>query len=166
MPLTPFHFGPHALVALPLKRWIDFPVFILANVIVDIEPLAVMVFGLNYPLHGYFHTFLIGGILGIAWGLLAWPFRTYIARFMALIRIDYSPSLITMMISGMLGVWLHVAFDALIYADMFPFWPFTGNPLAGFTTESWLYRFCAICFIPALLIFILLAAGRSEPNRK
>ncbi len=31
MPVTPFHFGPSALIGLPLKRWIDIPVFVLAN---------------------------------------------------------------------------------------------------------------------------------------
>jgi hypothetical protein len=39
MPFTPCHFGPSACIALPLNRWIDLPVFLLANVAIDIEPL-------------------------------------------------------------------------------------------------------------------------------
>lgn len=52
MPFTPLHFGPHACVALPLRRRVDLPVFLLTNVVVDVEPLLVLTFNLNYPLHG------------------------------------------------------------------------------------------------------------------
>jgi hypothetical protein len=45
-----FFFCPHACVALPLRRWIDVPVFIGANVVIDIEPLLVRLFRLNIPL--------------------------------------------------------------------------------------------------------------------
>ena len=84
MPFTPFHFGPSALIGLPLKRWIDIPVFVLANVVIDFEPLAVMVFQPDYPLHGYFHTLLIGGILGLIWGLAAYPLRPVWRFFMGI----------------------------------------------------------------------------------
>ena len=47
MPFTPFHFGPHACVAFAANKKIDIPVFILANIAVDIEPLSVMLFNLN-----------------------------------------------------------------------------------------------------------------------
>ena len=67
MPFTPYHFGPHATVALPLHRYLDVFVFIGANVVVDLEPLLVLTFHLNYPMHGYCHTLLIGGLLGLLW---------------------------------------------------------------------------------------------------
>ena len=44
MPFTPFHFGAHACIAIPLRKIIDIPVFILSNIIIDIEPLIVMIF--------------------------------------------------------------------------------------------------------------------------
>ena len=93
MPFTPFHFGPSALIGLPLKRWIDIPVFVLANVVIDFEPLAVMVFRLDYPLHGYFHTLLIGGVLGLLWGLAAYPFRPVWRFFMGIFGLSYQPTL-------------------------------------------------------------------------
>ncbi len=82
MPFTPFHFGSHATVALPLRKYIDIPVFIGANIVVDVEPLLVMAFNLNYPLHGYCHTFLVGGLLGLAWGVAVDPFRSFIEKMM------------------------------------------------------------------------------------
>ena len=62
MPFTPFHFGPSATIAFPLRGKIDIPVFILANVAIGIEPLTVMILNLSYPLHGYAHSFLGGGL--------------------------------------------------------------------------------------------------------
>ena len=59
MPFTPYHFGPHATVALPLHRYLDVFVFVGANVVVDLEPLLVLTFHLNYPLHGYCHTLAV-----------------------------------------------------------------------------------------------------------
>ena len=37
MPFTPFHFGPHGCVGLPISKKINVLVFVLANVVVDIE---------------------------------------------------------------------------------------------------------------------------------
>ena len=41
MPFTPYHVGPSGFVGLVFGKWIDLPVFVLANVIVDVEVLAV-----------------------------------------------------------------------------------------------------------------------------
>jgi hypothetical protein len=57
MPFTPYHFGPHPCVALPLNRYIDIAVFIGANIMIELEPILVLTFKPNYPLQGYCHTF-------------------------------------------------------------------------------------------------------------
>jgi hypothetical protein len=62
MPFTPYHFGPGLFLGLVFLGFIDFPTFLVASVIVDIEPLLVMLFRLDYSLHGFFH-FLLGGTL-------------------------------------------------------------------------------------------------------
>jgi len=51
MPFTPFHLGPALGLGLPLRRYVYVPTFILANVIVDVEPFLVLFLGLRYPLH-------------------------------------------------------------------------------------------------------------------
>ena len=83
MPFTPFHFGPHASVAFPLNRWIDIPVFLAANIAVDMEPFIVMNWSLDYPLHGYCHTLLFGGLIGVLLGAASFPFCRVISRTMA-----------------------------------------------------------------------------------
>ena len=157
MPFTPFHFGPSALIGLPLKRWIDIPVFVLANVVVDFEPLAVMVFRLDYPLHGYFHTLLIGGILGLLWGLAAYPFRPIWRFLMELVGLRYQPTLPKMMLSGLLGIWLHVLIDSVHYKEINLFFPVTGNPFYEIVSFSLVFSVCEISMIAALVIYAFLA---------
>ena len=40
MPFTPYHFGPSGFAGLLFRRWVNVPVFIAANVLIDIEVLA------------------------------------------------------------------------------------------------------------------------------
>ena len=68
MPFTPFHLGPALGLGLPLRKYIHAPTFIVANVAVDIEPFLVFLLRLNYPLHGYLHTFLSAFFFGLAIG--------------------------------------------------------------------------------------------------
>ncbi|MHC4250374.1 MAG: hypothetical protein ACYS9X_14695 [Planctomycetota bacterium] len=167
MPLTPYHFGPHACVALPLRRYLDVSVFIGANVIVDIEPLIVMRFGLIavYPLHGYAHTFLLGALVGLAWATAMYPLRGLIGKAMRLVRLPYEPTYLKMALSGVLGVWLHVIFDSLLlYRDIRPFFPLDANPFLGLVSWGTLYRSCAISFLPALAIYVCVAFVRGRPE--
>ncbi len=156
MPFTPLHFGPHACVALPLRRYVDLPVFLLANVVVDIEPLLVLTFNLSYPLHGYCHTLLIGGLLGFLLATIAFPFRGVLRAAMRRARLPYEPSFMKMAIAGVAGAWLHVLFDATIYHEIDLFWPIYGNPLYGLSSYQALSRLCLACFIPAFAIYVFI----------
>jgi hypothetical protein len=157
MPFTPFHFGPHACVGLPLNRYLDVPVFLAANVVVDIEPLLVLTYRFDYPVHGYCHTLLIGGLLGLLLAVVAYPLRHGIGKAMSLFRLRYSPSFSKMAVAGVLGVWLHVLFDTPLYRDIKPFFPLAANPLYGIVTPVAVYLVCAICFLPALAVYSWLA---------
>jgi membrane-bound metal-dependent hydrolase YbcI (DUF457 family) len=156
MPFTPFHFGPNSLVALPLRRYVDFPVFVLSSVAVDLEPLAVMLLEPDYPLHGYFHTFLIGSFVGIAWAVVSFMSRRIFKCLMDLIRLPYNTSFRIMLISGILGVWFHVLLDAPMHADIRPFYPLEANPLFGLLSSSTIYLICTIAFIPTLSLWGIL----------
>jgi membrane-bound metal-dependent hydrolase YbcI (DUF457 family) len=155
MPITPFHVGPGATLALPLRRVIDFPVFILSNFVVDLEPLAVIVFGLNCPEHMYFHTFLFGSLVGVAWALVAYPARGILKRFMGFVYLDYSTTFVKVLFSALLGVWFHVLLDAPLYSDIRPFYPLKENPMYGLVSLPILYLSCIVSFIPAFVIYVL-----------
>jgi membrane-bound metal-dependent hydrolase YbcI (DUF457 family) len=124
MPFTPYHFGPAAFLGLLFRRWLDVPVFILANVVIDLEVLAILLFDLGRPAHRYCHTLLIGGAVGALWGLAAYPLRGVLQRLMQLVRLPYHASLPRMIVSGILGAWLHVFIDAFYHLDIRMLWPF------------------------------------------
>ncbi len=154
MPFTPFHFGAHACVALPLQKQINLPAFILANVIIDVEPLLVMLFNLNYPLHGYAHTLAGSFLAGSLWGGAAYLLRKPIGKAMQFFRLSYVPSLRLSVLSGALGGCLHVLFDSPIYTDIMPLYPLEVNPLYGFISIPGMYLLCTLLFIPAFALYV------------
>lgn len=167
MPFTPYHFGPSGCVALPLRKYIDIPVFVLVNVVIDLEPGIVLAFDLNYPLHGYCHTFLFGTIIGLVWALAAYAARNYLKRLMNFFGLPYQTSLGKMIISGLLGIWFHVLIDSFCWSDIRPFWPSNANPLSNLTTLNTVRLLCAISFIPAIAFYIIAVRSHAkEANRR
>ena len=159
MPFTPFHFGPHACLSLPLYRRVDIPLFLGANVVIDIEPLLVMTFNLDYPLHGYCHTLLFGTLVGLALAAAAYPFRRLIGEAMKLLRVPYVPTFATMAISAVVGAWCHVLLDGTLHADIRPFYPVQANPLRGLLSPGAVHAVCVISFVPALAMYLSIAFG-------
>lgn len=82
MPFTPLHIGPALIIGLPLRRHIHAPTFIVANVILDIEPFIVIAYNLSYPLHGYLHTFLGALIVGAALSYFMYVFKRLLDEFL------------------------------------------------------------------------------------
>ena len=154
MPYTPFHFGLHACVGLVFRRKFDLPMFIGANVVIDLEPLVVMWFDLRYPLHGYLHTLLFGGLAGVVFAFLAHPLRSLICRLMCLLRLGYRPSLGWMLLSAVLGAWLHVLLDSFLYYDIQPFYPYPANPFLNLFSETQIYVTCLLSFPIAGILYI------------
>jgi membrane-bound metal-dependent hydrolase YbcI (DUF457 family) len=166
MPFTPYHFGPSGLIGLPLNKYIDIPVFILANVIVDIEPLLVMVFYLDFPVHGICHTFFAGIVLGTLWALIAFPLRRFWSWGMHLFKLEYTTSLTKMIISGVLGIWFHVVIDGIIYKEMNPFWPIKGNPIYHIISYNSLFRICEVSCIAVIIIYPALAISKYRKEKR
>ena len=82
-------------MALLLKRRINFPVFLLANLVVDLEPLTVMLLGLDYPHHGYVHTLLIGSLAGLLFGVAPYRSRGFLLdRLLELLQLPYNTGLV------------------------------------------------------------------------
>jgi membrane-bound metal-dependent hydrolase YbcI (DUF457 family) len=153
MPFTAYHFGPNGFFGLVFKKWIDLPVFVLANVVVDLEVL----FYNDWPVHRYFHTLLIGAAVGAIWGLIAYPLKSIFKKIMRSIRISYSTNLRKMIISGILGVWLHILIDAFYHWDVRIFWPSNSKPLFGLMSKYQVEILCiAFAFASVALYFALL----------
>lgn len=164
MPFTPYHFGPHSLIAIPLYKYICWPTFLLSNVCIDLQPLFVMLGLIDSPLHGISHTFLIGGLIGVFLGICSIPLRKFYFSIFKLIRFPYYGTPKSMILSGFLGAWFHVLTDAPIYSDIHPFFPFQANPLHRLITYEQMATLCLLCLIPALMIFVAITYKTNKSN--
>ena len=154
MPFTPFHFGPSGFVGLAFRKWIDLPVFVLANVAVDFEPGIVLLFALDYPVHGFCHTFLIGAGVGLVWAFVAYWARGVIRRLMHLFGLGYETNLRKVLVSAVLGVWFHVFLDSFCWSDVQPFWPLRANPFLDLIEVRTVYQLCILSSVPAILLYV------------
>ncbi|MHC4324775.1 MAG: hypothetical protein ACYSUX_10930, partial [Planctomycetota bacterium] len=158
MPFTPYHFGPSGFIGLVFGKWIDLPVFVLANVIVDIEVLIILSLGLEGSVHRYSHTLLIGAVLGALWGIAAYPLRHLFTGVMRVFYIPYKTNLIKMVISGILGVWLHVLIDGIYHRDVKIFWPgdkmWLWQVVNRHITYQGIEAVCMLFFIAAFAVYI------------
>jgi len=153
MPFPAYHFGPVSFLGLSLKRWLDIPVLLAAHFAVDIEVL----FAEGWPVHRHwhFHTFLVGTLVGIAVAFIVFPFRRILEKIMAIIRLPYKAKLWKMLISGILGVWLHVLVDGFYHYDVQPFWPNPKNTLyrLRWITKEQVVMICVVFWILSISLY-------------
>ena len=163
MPFTPYHFGPSGFIGLVFRKYIDLPVFVLANVIVDIEVLFAD--GWPYHRHWHWHTLLIGTVVGVIWALAAYPLRHFFKKMMQIIRIPYKTGFWKMIISGILGVWLHVVTDAIYHWDVQIFWPSKARPLWRLLSQGQVKAICAGFFVAAVIVYVTAVLSYVKQNK-
>ncbi|MBL7215831.1 MAG: hypothetical protein ISS71_09155 [Phycisphaerae bacterium] len=134
MPFTPYHFGPSGFAGLLFRRWLDVPVFVAVNVLIDVEVLADGYFQPGWPVHQlwHFHTLLVGGLAGVIFGAVVYyvrPLRWLCEKSMGLIGLPVKATLLSMVLAGLLGAWLHVFIDSFYHYDVQLFWPYDRNPM-------------------------------------
>lgn len=144
------------------------PVFVLVNVVVDIEVIVIILLGLGDPVHRYAHTLLGGTVLGILCGLFSQPMRPLFSRWMQLLRLPYKTSLVKAVLTGILGIWLHVFIDALYHRDVRLGWPTDAIPLWRITAhvlpEYRVEHFCVL-FFPAVVILYMILLALQDKRR-
>jgi hypothetical protein len=156
MPPTPYHFGPSGFLGLVLRKWLDVPVFTLANVVVDTE---VLFRHHCWPVHGYAHTLLGGAVVGAIWG------RYPLGKIMQILRIPYQTGFWKMVISGVLGVWLHVFIDAIYHPDVLMFWPSKAKPLLRLISQEQVKIACVGFLIATVVIYAFVATSYVKQNK-
>lgn len=154
MPLTPFHFGPSALVGLPFRKRIDLPVFVMSNIFVDLEPVIVIISGANYPLHGFAHTFLFGSLVGTAGGMLMYFGQRRINSLFLKFGYIYEATIKKVIISGILGVWFHILIDSVYHFDILPLYPLKINPLYGLISQCLVMYICLVSFALVMIYYV------------
>jgi len=156
VPFTPFHLGPALGFGLPLRKYMHAPTFILANVIVDVEPFLVLFLGLNYPLHGYLHTFLLAFFVGLALGYVMFLLERVLHPLykVLLLEPDEKKNLKLFFVAGVLGTALHVLLDSPLYDEIRPFFPLTINPLYNPALSLEVYSFCVWMGIIGIVFYL------------
>lgn len=155
MPFILFHLGPSLWIGLILFKFLDFPSFLLTCITVDVEPLAVMFFGLQYPLHRFFHSFVGGSIVALLAALIMYTLRSNVRKFTNEFSLEQDSSFKKILWKSFLGICFHILFDAPLYTDIQPFYPNTSNPLFGLFSSSQIYFFCSISFLIATVLYFM-----------
>ena len=153
MPFTPFHLGPALAIGLPLRRHIHVPTFIIANIIVDMEPFITLVFNLNYPLHGYLHTLIGAFAIGLVLSYLMYVSERILSPLWRRLLLESEPcyNLRAFAIAGVSGAILHVLMDSPLYSDIKPLYPIPINPLYNPGLTIIIYDACIFLGILGLL---------------
>jgi len=155
MPFTPFHLGPALLIGLILFNYLDFPTFLIANIIIDIEPLTVLLMGLDSPLHGFFHSFIGGTIASIILTMIVLRVRKYVSPLMDFFYREQDWTRRKILSASISGVYLHIFLDSFLYKDIRPFYPLRGNPLlSGWSMGFTVYYFCVFSAVAGLIIYL------------
>lgn len=158
MPFTPFHLGPGLLFGLLFLSYIDFPTFLLANVIVDVEPFLVLYFNLQYPLHGFLHSFLGGTLIAFLLAIVMSKLRNSFSPLMSFFRLEQKTSFKSILLASLFGIYLHILLDSRLYQDIKPFYPFDFNPFLSrsmFIVFFEIYGLCILSFIGGGVIYII-----------
>ncbi|MCQ4167406.1 metal-dependent hydrolase [Tahibacter harae] len=151
MPFTPFHLGPGlALKALGGERF-SLIGFGLVQVAMDMEPFLGLIN--DWPvLHGWTHSLLGATAIGVLVGLLTPRLGQPLLRIwndrwrdegLPGFAAGERPGRNAALAGALLGGWAHVALDAVMHADLHPFWPWSeARPLLHLLSLSALHRAC------------------------
>jgi membrane-bound metal-dependent hydrolase YbcI (DUF457 family) len=171
MPLTPYHVGPALMVALLLYPLLDIPTFLLASIILDLEPLAVFLGLANWSMHGVFHSLTTGSLVGIVLALPMFLVTRYIQPIQIGKDIPKRPSLKNIIITSELGVWIHIIMDSFLYNDLKLLYPLKWNPFYTLIPERLIINFCLISLPVAFIIYLIrstviyrLRQSKEQPN--
>ncbi len=155
MPFTALHIGPALLVALLVYPLLDTPTLLVSSIVVDLEPLMVILLGLPQPLHGTYHSLTVGTPIGLAVAVLMYLIRRYTSRYMETLRLPQSDDLRGYLAASLIGVWGHVLLDSFLYSDLSLLYPWRWNPLMGLASPGAVINVCLISFPLAVILYLL-----------
>ena len=164
MPITPFHFGPGALLHAMAPRHVSFIAFCAANVLIDVESLYNLV-ERRHPVHAFFHTYLGATLVALACivafiGLSRLSARLPLPDLFGWKALGLRP----VVLGAVLGAWSHVALDSLMHADIAPLAPLTSaNALLGAVGLGVLHGACLLAGLVGLAVLGIRRLVAADP---
>lgn len=155
MPFTPFHMGPGIMIKAVLQGSFSLMVFGWAQIIMDIQPLLVLMTG-EGELHGFTHTYVGATLLAVLSALTG----KYLSEWgLLVIRISSQTNPVkiawwVVFLSAFIGTYTHVALDSILYLDIDPLFPLElKNGLLGLINPETLYRLCVISGVVGAVVY-------------
>ncbi|WP_028864029.1 metal-dependent hydrolase [Psychromonas aquimarina] len=143
MPFTPFHMGPGIVVKSLLQGSFSLMVFGWAQIVMDIQPLLVMLTGEGH-LHGFSHTY-IGALLLAVFSALTGKYLSEIGLFILAVNKKQRLEILwrVSFLSAFIGTFSHVLLDSIMHSDVEPFYPFSAdNQFLGLISVQALHKVC------------------------
>ena len=152
MPFTPLHMGPGIAIKSVMQRRLSLMVFGWSQIVIDIQPLLVMLNG-HGELHGFSHTYLGATLIALFCGFTG----KYLGELgLKLIReqqhlpISWPVSFL----SAFIVTYSHIVLDSIMHADIAPFAPFNrDNALLGIISIDDLHVFCVASGVVGAALF-------------
>lgn len=156
MPFTPFHFGPAILIGLLALKYLDFPTFVAANLIVDWRAALVFLglWPLGGPLHSWPSTYPGALFFSLLLAGTMIYIRPYLQNTLEQMNITQSFTRMKILVSAILGVVVHVTLDAFHHPNIQPFLIEGIRPLFGLMTTSQVRALTFACLITCFPVYI------------
>lgn len=161
MPFTPLHMGPGIVIKAVLQRHFSLMVFGWAQILIDVQPLMVMLTNKGH-LHGFSHTYLGATFIAIVAALSGKSlggFGLKIIREEKYFPIPWSAA----WAGAFIGTYSHVLLDSIMHTDVQPVWPIAlDNTLQGIISIDTLHIFCVLTAIVGGGIFYIIQWWRGR----
>jgi len=155
MPFTLLHLGPALLIALFAYPLLDVPTLLVASIVLDLEPLTVILLGLQRPLHGQLHSLTLGTLVALATALGMHLLRQRTRPILMKARLGQGNDVRGYAAAAVAGAWTHVALDAFLYADLTLLYPAQLNPFLGLADAATVFNVCLVSFPLAIIVYLL-----------
>jgi membrane-bound metal-dependent hydrolase YbcI (DUF457 family) len=135
--------GPGILIKAILQGSFSLMVFGWTQIIMDIQPLIVILTG-EGRLHGFTHTYVGATLIALFSAvtgkyLSEWALRLLWSNKFGRVHIGW----VVATVSAFIGSYSHVVLDSLMHSDMTPLFPFSPvNQLLGVISAEAVYRLC------------------------
>lgn len=135
--------GPGLLLKAILQGSFSLMVFGWTQVVMDIQPLIVMITGEGH-LHGFSHTY-VGATLIAIFSALTGKYLSELGLWILRIRETRHSNIAwsVVFISAFIGSFSHVLLDSIMHSDVQPFYPFNlDNPMLKLISINALHKLC------------------------
>ena len=127
MPATTIHVGLPGLLSYYRPKKVDLIAALLGSMIIDLDFFFFLIFKMQ--IHGYFHTFLGATFVALILSFFISHCQPSVLKLKKLLHWETESNLKSIILGALLGTYSHVIIDGILYTEMNPFFPFSGNPI-------------------------------------